>query len=402
MNRLPPLPRLILLLGILVVGLPAVALAQWAAQPGARVRNEFGPSNGTSATVCRGACGAGCPSSCAAGVAYECTAEDGLRRVRTYRCGTHPGCREHDDCLDRCLQENARGFDCQTRCHSEAIERYGFEDATSWAGGGGPYEGEAITFEYTRDAPSSPEPGFRCPDGSRRECADGSARCVATDGSTVDPVFDSYSSPGPDAMRVSGFRAGPLCGDHVCEQSSDIQVDGADSCDGAAGAAACTRYGIEFDYRNADPAQPLECATSTDTGESDFVGDLIKRGLDSIPQQGIDSGTEQGQGMSALLGALQKVVAGAESPEDVDVSMAPLGPDGRPIESQRVGSRATDTPPPVPRSVDIPAESGHLLVPMYRLLDGSSNGSLVVQDVRCSHRGTPVLEASFRLHVSGR
>ena len=58
----------------------------------------------------------------------------------------------------------------------------------------------------------------------------------------------------------------------------------------------------------------------------------------------------QGQdGMQELLGLFGKVLASADSAEDVQFSMAPLDEYGRPIESQRVGS----TPERLKRVFDI-------------------------------------------------
>lgn len=384
---LPPLALALLL--------SAPANAQWAASPGQTVRDAFGPTTGGKARMCRGACGVGCPSACAQRTSYECLADQRLRRVRSFTCGTHQGCREHDDCLDRCSQQRGLGFDCDAECHSEAVERYGLERAVSWAAAGGPFDGDPITFEYTRDAQGDAPPTFRCPDGARLDCSHTEGRCLAG-GSPVAPVFDSYQTTRPDAMRISSFRSGPLCGNRVCSQAIDIRVTGEDTCESESGPTRCSRYGLEFDYSNADPSMPLECSSSTEGGSGDVIGDLIKKGFDAAPELGAD--TFQGnEGLGELLGMFQKVVASADSPQDVKVSMAPLGTDGKPIESERVGSSPRSAPPPVPRSIDLPAASGHLVVPMYELADGSGGGAPRVREIRCSHNGVPVLEASFRL-----
>lgn len=70
------------------------------------MRNIFGPDIGLSANQCRGACGGGCPKSCSIEVSYECMGSAQLRRVEAFTCGTHKGCREHDDCLDTCMRNN--------------------------------------------------------------------------------------------------------------------------------------------------------------------------------------------------------------------------------------------------------------------------------------------------------
>ena len=364
------------------------------AEPGATVRNAFGPEVGLGANQCRGACGGGCPQSCEITVRYECTGESQLRRVEAYTCGTHQGCREHDDCLDNCLQDNSGSSDCQARCDAEAMQRYGFEKATPWLMGKGPYDGE-ITFEYTRQAPSDLEPAYRCPQGAERKCNDGTG-CVATNGGPVDPVFDSYPSADAGAMRISALHVGPLCdkGDErVCKQSSTIQILGEDSCP----SGNCTRFGMEFDYRNADPTMPLECKTSTRGGDSDFIGDLVKLGGDAIAERDAASGgPEPDDGMGQLLSMFGKVIASADSPEDLQISITPLDENGNPIESQRVGSETGDAAP-IPRSVELPAERGHLLVPMYQLVANSRPGTAKERRVTCTHKGEAVLETVFVL-----
>jgi hypothetical protein len=272
------------------------------------------------------------------------------------------------------------------------IQSYGFEPAMSWLRGGGPYDGK-VRYQYTRDEPEAAEPVYRCPDGSAPRCGDDTG-CATADGTSVDPMFDSY--PGvPGAMRVVDFRSGPACGDAVCAPAIDIPVTGADSC----GQGQCSRFGMEFRYENADPAFPLECATSTSGGDDDFIGGLLKLGADAFVTRAPPSASDgQGQdGMQELLGMFSKVLASGDSPEDVDVSMAPLDEQGRPIESQRVGSTPSQGLPPIPRRVDLPAKSGRLFVPMYQLADGMAAGEVKERRVRCTHKGAPVLETVFRL-----
>ena len=379
-----------LVIAVFLVPMPAAA--QWSAEPGATVRNAFGPQYGNQANQCRGACGAGCPDSCTQTVVFECRGSAQLRRIVNYECGTHPGCRVHDDCLDACLQNNPQGGECETQCDAQAVEEFGIESATSWFMGGGPYDGQT-NFEYTLDTPGSLEAAFRCPDGASRQCTD-SGSCLAANGVPVEPVFDSYPSAGAGAMRVSAFRSGPACGDSVCEQSANIQLTGADTCAGS----RCTRFGMEFDYQNADPAAPLECSPSTSGGDKDFIGDLAKQGADAMSTRNRGSDPSEGEdGMAQLLGMFGKVLASGDSPEDVNISMAPLDKDGNPVESQRVGSTPREGPPPIPRSVGLPAASGHLFVPMYQLADGSTATGIKERRVRCTHKGVPVVETVFRL-----
>lgn len=387
MNKVLPT---ILSIALAILVLPAPAAAQWAAEPGATVRNAFGPQGGHKANQCRGACGAGCPRSCSKTVSYECTDSPRLRRVVTYQCGTHQGCRVHDDCLDRCMQSGEQGQSCPTQCDAEIMDRFGFKEAGSWLTGGGPYDGR-ISFEYTRDLPDALEPAYRCPDGTSRQCS-GRAGCMA-DSVWVEPVFDSYPGAGANVMRVSAFRAGPACGDRVCRQSADIRITGTDSCPGG----SCTRFGMEFDYRNADPSAPLKCTPSTSGGDGDFVGDLLKQGADAMESRGTAPDPNSEDGMEALVGLFAKVLTSADSPEDVNISMAPLDKEGKPIESQRVGTHPRDGLPPIPRSIDLPADSGHLFVPMYQLGAGVKPGQVKERRIRCTHNGAPVLDTTFRL-----
>ncbi|MEZ5573062.1 MAG: hypothetical protein R3E64_13700 [Halioglobus sp.] len=371
--------------------------ANAAADAGATVRNVFGPDVGLGANQCRGACGGGCPKSCAKSVSYECIGAAELRRVEAFVCGTHKGCREHDDCLDKCLQDNPQSQECQPQCDATAMTNYGFESSASWLLGKGPYDGET-TFEYTRHAPAELEPAYRCPPEAARQCADDdnkTGRCIAANGKPVDPVFDRYPGAEANSMQISQLRTGKLCANNtnkVCEQSANIRLTGTDNCAGH----SCTRFGMEFDYRNADPTAPLECTTSTRGDDGDFVGDLIKLGGDAIATR---SGSPKADdGMAQLLGVFGKVIASADSPEDIQISMTPLDENGRPIESQQVGSTAGDAPPPIPRSIDIPAPSGHLFVPMYQAAS-STNKSGVARERRitCTHKSEPVLEVVFVL-----
>ena len=104
---------------LLLLVLPGVARSSPGA--GATVRNAFGPDAGLGANQCRGACGGGCPRSCRIEVRYECVGESRLRRVEAFTCGTHQGCREHDDCLDDCLLGEPGSKECQTRCDLSLI-----------------------------------------------------------------------------------------------------------------------------------------------------------------------------------------------------------------------------------------------------------------------------------------
>ena len=153
---------------VLLVASPTAVDAS--AEPGATVRNAFGPAAGSKPNQCRGACGGGCPKTCDTSVTYECTDAAQLRRVVTYDCGTHPGCRIHDDCLDACPKTGDAARSCATQCDAEIMDRFGFENAGAWLLGDGPYDGR-IQFEYTRDEPRALEPAYSCPDGASRQCS---------------------------------------------------------------------------------------------------------------------------------------------------------------------------------------------------------------------------------------
>ena len=379
-------PRCLLVPLLLALMLPVAAAAQWSAQPGETVRNGFGPLKGESASMCRGACGLGCPSSCKTRVSYECAESDRLIQVKSYICSTHQGCREHDDCLDACEKRGIEGMDCDAYCHAEAVETYGVENAVAWAAGGGPTDGPPIFFQYTHESPNLPEPAFRCPEGSELQCGRKKGSCMIAGVGNVEPVFDSYPAAGPGAMRIAGFKSGHLCGEAVCEQTTLIQVAGRDNCE----RGPCTRYGVEFDYEDADPSQPLEC-TGEVTDGGDFVGNMLKKGADMIPQQGDGTGED---GMAELVGMFQQILKSADTPEDVKITMTPLDEHGNPIKSQSVGNQYTG-PASVPRTVDIPSSSGHMVVPMYQLM-GTGNPPKA-RMVRCSHKGIPVLEVAFQL-----
>ena len=136
---------------------------------------------------------------------------------------------------------------------------------------------------------------------------------------------------------------------------------------------------MEFDYVNADPSAPLECSTSTRGGDDDFVGDLIKLGGDAISTRSgstddaaaSGSGGEDGDGMAQLLGMFGKVIASADSPEDVQISMTVADENGN---TTTVGSEPANGPAPIPSSVALPAANGHLVVPMYQLASSSKPG----------------------------
>lgn len=386
------LPSLATLLAILLLaGSPATV--ESAEKPGATVRNAFGPEVSHLTNQCRGACGAGCPDSCDKSVSYECIDGARLLKVVSYECGTHQGCRTHDNCLDVCLEGGSGSGDCQSQCDADAMQNFGPEKSISWLVGGGPYDGKII-FEYTRDTSYELEPAYHCPQGSSRQCGK-NAGCETTAGKWVEPVFDTYPQAASGAMRISDFRTGPACADTICTQTADIEITGNDRCDDG----PCTRFGMEFDYENANPAAPLKCSTSTSGGDSDFIGGLIKQGSDAMTTR--SSEPEEDDGLGQLLSMFQDVVSSADSPEDVQIKITPLDENGNPIESKSVGNDLPGRLRPIPSRVDIPATSGHLFVAMYELTSAAKPGQTKERRIRCTHRGEPVLETVVRLrHIA--
>jgi hypothetical protein len=398
-KRLSPLSRMritgvVTILLLMALFLPHMAKAQWSSMPGEQVRNAFGISQGQLARTCRGACGPDCPNSCTASIHFECVGTENLRRVRSYTCGTHQGCREHDDCLDRCSQQRAQGFDCESQCHAEAVTDFGLGQAASWAAGAGPFDGEVL-YEYTRDAPDAPEAAYRCPAGASLECGQETGQCI-DDGVAVAPIFDSYPESSADALRVAGFRSGRVCHDGanpsgVCETVVDIQVNGSEQCPRGGASAPCTWYGFEFDYQNADPAQPLVCSSSG--ASEDFLGSMVAGVLRAAPAT---EGTELGNLLGHFQQELQRGASLTEMFSGITLQQHGAGGVtlGTPPESK------PELAPGVPRNVALEQQSGRLLVPMYEWRDGSTPGSVLVREVRCVHKGLPVLETTFRLHFA--
>ena len=378
----------------LVLLLPLASLAQWSANPGETVRNAFGPSRSEAAPVCRGACGADCPSSCEQDVEFQCAGAGALIRVQTYSCGTHQGCRQHDDCLDRCSQEHAEGYDCQAECHAEAIEDWGVEMAGSWAIGGGPYDGAPIKFEYTTQKPGGPEAVYRCPEGARQDCTAERDGCRAGN-KMVDPVFDSFAGGGSGQVRVTGFRSGRVCTaggqpSSVCEAAVDIKVSGMDYCAQSGGRKGCTWYGFELDYANANPAEPLICQSSA--ADEDFLGGMVSK---IIKSSSPDSDSDMGN----LLGQLQQELNSGKSLDQVFSGITVTTADGEVLGSD--APREVFPEPGVPAQIALNGVAGHLFVPMFELRDASPPGTSVEHMLRCTQQGNPVIETMFRLHFGG-
>lgn len=388
MIRMRIIPMAVLVVQIAL--LPLESAAQWSANPGDTVRNAFGPVKTGKAPACRGACGMDCPDSCEQEVRFECSGAGTLRRVRSYVCGTHQGCREHDDCLDRCTKQHEEGYECQTECNAEAVTDWGVEQTTSWAVGGGPFDGDPIRFEYTMDVPGGAESVYSCPKGSRQQCTETRDGCLAS-GKSVDPVFETFVGGGSRTVRVSRFRSGRVCmtggqPSSVCETTVDIQVTGEDRCTLSDGAQPCTWYGFELDYQNASPAEPLVCSSSG--AEEDFLGGIVAKAIEGMPA---DSDTDLGK----LFGQLQKDLNSGKSMDQVFAGISITTEDG---ETLGGAPAQTFQEPGVPSEVALSGASGHVLVPIFELHDASPPGTSVERQVRCYQQGQPVIETTFRLH----
>lgn len=122
-------------------------------------QNVYGPGN----SMCRGACGADCEENNCGEPREEwrCVKENGRNTGykelwRSYTCGEHPGCIEHDECFDNC--NNAHGFDtwdaafCMRACDAQAAGGYGAGQGVEWAQGYGPFTHEK-TYEYGQGDP---------------------------------------------------------------------------------------------------------------------------------------------------------------------------------------------------------------------------------------------------------
>ena len=207
---------------------PLPALAQWAADPDTTVRNEFGPDLGYGAAFCRGSCGGDCdPDNCFEEfVRWECVSETQFRVVRTYNCGTHEGCREHDDCLDECsVRQPGSTYEgefytsgCALSCHLGCLPGYG-ASCGIWAGGyqdpARPFDGRT-RFEYTKNSPSAEEPLFRCPDGTRLACYESGAVCYP------EPEIEEPAEPVEGQAVGVVIDAPAICNDPA--QPVDLQA----------------------------------------------------------------------------------------------------------------------------------------------------------------------------------
>ncbi len=196
-----------------------IALACPDPPPGYQQVDPHIPSGAT----CRGACGGGCPRTCEDfTLCVDDESSSGHCDYTGKRCGTHQGCREHDDCYDACGPRGVLDLGvwrCRRACDLGCIRRYGLAQCRSWMTGAGPYDGE---LSFT-DPPVAGD--GRCMPG-----ADGGAGTdgggAGTDGGTcldVDGKYlcgDGCPCPPPYACMGPGtqccytpfpFGGQPLC-----------------------------------------------------------------------------------------------------------------------------------------------------------------------------------------------
>jgi hypothetical protein len=120
------------------------------------------------------------------------------------------------------------------------------------------------------------------------------------------------------------------------------------------------------------------------------MGGVVKSLITFAPA---DDSTELGQ----LLGKIQNSLGRGASLTDVlsGIRVSPAGKAPPPPPDP-------GTTPGVPGAVPLPAASGHLIVPMFDVREGAAPGSTIVRDIRCAHKGVPVLETTFRVQFPAR
>jgi hypothetical protein len=128
--------------------------------------NEYGPKG----AMCRGACGPDCiRTNCNCTEEWRCEKDTTTGENTGYRelwhifdCGTHQGCRLHDDCYDKCDRDFSewRAFVCKHCsnpdlcdniyfCDRDCLNEYGYSNCLRWMLGDGEFDGRE-TFEYSK------------------------------------------------------------------------------------------------------------------------------------------------------------------------------------------------------------------------------------------------------------
>lgn len=131
-----------------------------------------------SGSKCRGACGPDCPPRCTKPTDYTIEVPDSTNSryfictyPNTIQCGSHKGCREHDDCYDTC--GNNTWDLCHRQCDIECIKKYGLQ-CNDWRQGLGQFDSFLLfsdppkstgPFPMTRaNNPETPDAGSNTPD----------------------------------------------------------------------------------------------------------------------------------------------------------------------------------------------------------------------------------------------
>jgi hypothetical protein len=164
--------------------------------PGGAFGKLSGSTTGPCGALCRGACGPDCTTvNCTFKGTGLCQhdnfgKQNGYWQTATvYNCGTHDGCRQHDDCYDLCNDGRCgtwTAVTCRRGCDADAFRQYPVE-GPSWVGGHGPFDGR-LDFEYPDPPRYDP---VLCPVGG----GGADAAVIAVDASAKDSV-----STGPDLM----------------------------------------------------------------------------------------------------------------------------------------------------------------------------------------------------------
>jgi len=110
-----------------------------------------------SGSLCRWACGGDCPDTC---VDHDDVVVWVLEPIfggyykfsysGVIACGTHEGCRWHDDCFDQCAEtfgESEAWEPCHMGCNAYVVDRYDAGRGYSWSRGYGPYDGWLLYSE---------------------------------------------------------------------------------------------------------------------------------------------------------------------------------------------------------------------------------------------------------------
>ncbi len=116
-----------------------------------------------SGSLCRGACGPDCPSTCTPlNDQHTCVTDShGCVYLCVYKvisCGTHAGCREHDDCYDNCADRDDEtvlcpsGGECHCACDLQCEEHYGASNCGHWLVGYEPYDSMLNFSNLTRQS----------------------------------------------------------------------------------------------------------------------------------------------------------------------------------------------------------------------------------------------------------